>query len=183
MDLAKKTELGIISFFTNSVTHYESSKKRMIELKEGEKLDILPPSNFLVGRSYLAVRDGDGYTVIETEYGDEHIISYPFVKLLSDLDFDDEEICEIFIHVHESLKKYSKENGMDFEQEEIAEQLAPIILNYNPRENILNEFLKLRIEQIYKIMVAKDPYKKFNSFIKINSSDDYDDGNEKGGTY
>jgi len=160
----------------NELTLYENYP--LGELEVGETSVIIPDgtSKLLVPRSFTVTNLGEVYRIVEDEYSKPHNISADVVKRLSESGLDDEEICEMFITIHESLNDDSY-----FKRTNTMEKLVLSILEKENPISFLRNIKYFDKEEIVSIFMSDNPYvvyKELTTTYDMEIDDDSEEGIE-----
>ena len=151
----------------------------LISMTPNTSLVILPDttSQMLIPRTFEISLLDNTYKIVESVNNKTHKISKDLVEELSSVGFEDEEICELFVFIHEVLAEWD----VRLKHEHIANQLRDICLRFNNPVMIINNFKSMTYENLVKVMNSKDAYNTYLRLTSLDVEDDYSDGNHEKG--
>jgi len=162
---------------TTSIINTKPINYPLLGLPEGESTILIPDvtSQELIPRTFNVYYSKNTFRVIESEYEGKHQISKDFVSELVNLGFEDEEICELFIFIHECLG----ERNLSIGYKEIAKVIKVISSKESSPINIFRKFKQMTIDEVVSVMVSKRPYRMYEEITSYYEEDDYSDGNSE----
>ena len=146
----------------------------LMELPEGETFAIIPDviMRELIPRTFLVTIIGDVFAIVESENSKLHQVLRDDVKYLNSLGFEDEEICEMFVSIHEHLDEHS----VHLEPEEISKILFTICSKQNSPIDMFRKFKQLDTNDVVSIFKANNPLAMYEELTSLyDDEDDYDD--------
>lgn len=148
----------------------------LMGLPEGESTVLIPDvtSQELIPRTFNVYYSKDTFRVIESEYDGKHQISKEVVSELIKLGFEDDEICELFIFIHECLHERNLSKG----HKEISKVIQEIALKESSPISIFRKIKQMTIDEVVQVMMSKRPYITYNEISSYYEEDDYSDGNK-----
>lgn len=158
-----------------NITTTEKINFPLLELMDGESTIIIPESHDLTPRTFFISYFNNSYNVVENETDKSHRVDKDVIEDLSSLSFEDEEICELLVYIHECLhlrnirKKYKH----------IAASIKMIYRTEESAISLLKKFKDLSIDEVVEVMTSKSPAKTFKEMTYLFDSDDYGDGNHE----
>lgn len=149
----------------------------LTQLPDGETSIVIPDITVkdLIPRTFAVSTIGDIFRIVESENSKIHQISKNTVNELVEFGFEDDEICELFVTVHEALV----ERGKYFEHEKIEEIIKEISEKEPSAISMLRKVKQLDTTEIVSIFMAEKPYIKYHNITAMYDTDEYGDGNHE----